>query len=528
MNEDDFSRLPAAAQAYIRCLEARNQELDTRVSQLEEQFRLAQNKRFAPSSEKVVDRVFDEAERDATLDPVTVGEEAADRAFGLPDTGLPPLAARTTGKLGRKPLPADLPRERIEHDLPEHEKTCGCGHALHRMGEEVSEQLHIEVKASVRQHVRFKYSCRHCEAHAERARVITAPMPAQPLPGSNASAAMLATVTVGKYVDGTPLYRMQSALARAGIAVSRGTLARWIIRPAQLHYSRLYEALCATLKSQALIHGDETTVQVLKEAGKSAQSQSYMWCYRSAEDSDEAVVIYNYQPGRGQVHPQTFLGEYAGLLMSDGYAAWRTVESATHLGCWAHARRAFVDAAKGQKKPSERIAQALEYIKVLYQVEALAKGDLPDGQTRHDYTYELRQKHSVPVLDAFKTWLDAQATLALPKSVLGKAIGYVRNQWQYLSRYVEDGQAPIDNNVLERDIRPFCTGRNAWLFSDTVAGAEASAMIYSLMLTCRANDVEPYGYLLHVLEELPQRAAGADISDLLPFNHAKQHRAVKA
>lgn len=525
MNEDDFSQLPAAAQAYIRSLEARNQELDARVSQLEEQFRLAQNKRFAPSSEKAPDRRFDEAECDASQDPVARGDEAADQAFGLPDTGLPSAPQRTTGKLGRKPLPADLPRERIEYDLPDTQKACTCcGHALHRMGEEVSEQLHIAVKASVRQHVRFKYGCRHCERHAERSPVLSAPMPTQALPGSNASAAMIATVTVGKYVDGTPLYRMQNALARAGIAVSRGTLARWIIRPAQLHYSRLYEALCSTLKSQPLIHGDETTVQVLKEPGKSAQSQSYMWCYRSAEDCDEPVVVYNYQPGRAQEHAQTFLGDYAGLLMTDGYAAWRTVEGPTHLGCWAHARRAFVDASKGQKKPSERIAQALEFIKVLYRVEALAKGELPEGETRHAYTYRLRQMHSVPVLDAFKVWLEEQAPLALPKSLLGKAIGYTRNQWRYLSRYVEDGRAPIDNNVLERDIRPFCTGRQAWLFSDTVAGANASAMVYSLMLTCRANDVEPYEYLLHILDQLPQRGEHDDVTDLLPFNYARERR----
>jgi hypothetical protein len=177
--------------------------------------------------------------------------------------------------------------------------------------------------------VRFKYGCRHCGRHAERSPVITAPMSTQTLPGSNASTAMIATVTVGKYVDSTPLYRMQNALARAGIAVSRGTLTRWIIRLAQLHYSRPYEALCSAPRSQPLIHGDETTVQVLKEPGKSAQSQSYMWCYRSAQDSKEPVVVFNYQPGRPQEHPQTFLADYAGLVMTDGYAAWRTLDGPT-------------------------------------------------------------------------------------------------------------------------------------------------------------------------------------------------------
>ncbi len=365
----------------------------------------------------------------------------------------------------------------------------------------------------------------HCERNAESTPIVTAPMPAQPLPGSNASAALIATVTAGKYVDGTPLYRMEDALSRANIAVGRGTLANWIIRPAQLHYSRLYEALRQTLLSQQLIHGDETTVQVLKEPGKTAQSTSYMWVYRSAEQCEQPVVLFDYQPGRGQEYPQAFLAGYTGMLMSDGYAAWRTLDAATHLGCLAHARRAFVDALKGQKKPGGRAAQALEYFKALYQVETLAKGGLPEGETRDDYTYRLRQEHSVPLLTAFKTWLDEQAPHVLPESLLGKAISYTRNQWEYLSRYVIDGRAPIDNNVIERDIRPFCTGRKSWLFSDTVAGAKASAMVYSLMLTCRACNVEPYAYLLHVLTELPQRAPDADITDLLPFNFAKRQTA---
>jgi transposase len=523
MDEDDFSRLPPAAQAYIRELETRNRQLGERVTQLEEQFRLALSRRFAPSSEKLKDRVFDEAEQLASAEADDVDNDGIDDAFVLPDTGLPDAPTPTRSKPGRKPLPAHLPRQRIEYDLPESDKVCPCcERALHRMGEETSEQLHVDVKASVLQHVRFKYACRHCERHAERTPVITAPMPAQPLPGSNASAAMIATVTAGKYVDGTPLYRMAHALARAEIEVGRGTLANWIIRPAGLHYSRLYEALRKTLLSQQLIHGDETTVQVLKEPGKAAQSNSYMWVYRSAEDCPEPVVLFDYQPGRGQDYPRTFLAGYQGLLMTDGYAAWRTLEGPIHFGCMAHARRAFVEALKGMKKPGGRAAQALEYFKALNQVETLAKVDLPEGENRVDYSFRLRQQHSVPLLESFRKWLDEQAPQTLPESLLGKAIAYTRNQWTYLSRYVSDGRAPIDNNVIERDIRPFCTGRSSWLFSDTVAGAKASAMVYSLVLTCRACNVEPYAYLLHVLTELPQRAPHDDVSDLLPFNFVKR------
>jgi transposase len=520
--EDDFKHLsPDALIARILELQSQNQQLAQRIGQLEELFRLAQLKRFAPSSEKFKDRVFDEAEQIAATEPA---DDDPDDAFALPDTGLPEVDKPERGKQGRKPLPAELPRRRIEYDLPDEQKICPCcQNALHRMGEQMSEQLHIEVKASVLQHVRLKYACRHCEQHAEHTPIVTAPMPAQPLPGSNASAAMIATVTTGKYVDGTPLYRMEHALARAGIPVGRGTLAKWIIRPAELHYRRLYEAMRQTLLSQPLIHGDETTVQVLKEEGKSAQSKSYMWTYRSAQDSEQPVVLFDYQPGRGQQYPQAFLAGCDGMLMTDGYSAWRTLEGVTHFGCMAHSRRLFVDAHKGQKKKAGgRALQALEYFKALYQVETLARAELPVGQTRAAYAYRLRQQHSVPLLEALKTWLDTQAPQVLPESLLGKAISYTRNQWEYLSRYVIDGCAPVDNNILERDIRPFATARHSWLFSDTVAGAKASAMVYSLVLTCRACNVEPYAYLHHVLTEMPQRTSDADISDLLPFNFAKR------
>ncbi len=351
-------------------------------------------------------------------------------------------------------------------------------------------------------------------------------MPAQPLPGGNASAALIATVMTGKYADGTPLYRMEQALARANIQVGRSTLAHWVIAPAERHLSRLVAALRATLLAQPLIHGDETTMQVLKEDGKSAQSKSYVWVYRSAEDSEEPVVLFDYQPGRGQAHPQAFLAGWRGTLMSDGYSAWRTLEGVTHLGCVAHLRRKFDEADKAQKKNQKTglARQALAFIGALYQVEALARGALPDGQTRAGYTSALRQQHSVPLLAAFKAWLDEKAPQVLPKSLLGKAIAYARNQWAYLSCYVDDGAAPIDNNVLERDIRPFCTGRKSWLFADTVAGAKASAIVYSLMLTCRACGVEPFLYLRHVLTELPQRAPDADIMDLLPFRFAEQRK----
>ena len=318
------------------------------------------------------------------------------------------------------------------------------------------------MKASVLQHVRFKYACRQCDRHAEHTPIITAPMPVQPLPGSNASPEIIAAVTVGKFVDGTPLYRMEDVLARADIAVSRGTLAKWIIRPAELHYSRLYKALRRTLLSQWLIHGDETTMQVLKEEGKTAQSKSYMWVYRSAEECAQPVVLFDYQPGRGQEYPQAFLAGYEGMLLTDGYAAWRTLEGVTHFGCLAHARRLFVDAHKGSKKKPGTLVPLRRWNTSgrCIRSRRLRKADVPEGETRADYTYRLRQQHSVPLLEALKKWLDEKAPLVLPESLLGKAISYTRNQWEYLSRYVTDGRVAVDNNVLERDIRPFALREN--------------------------------------------------------------------
>ena len=338
--------------ARIAALQAENRQLAERVVKLEEELALARLHRFAPRSEKHIDRLFNEAEQVAVK--ADGGENDSDGEEGdvaeLPDTGLPPVKGETGKKRGRRPLPENLPRERVEYDLPDDQKSCPCcRHQMHRMGETVTEQLHIEVKAKVLQNARFKYACRHCDRTGINTPVVTAPMPAQPLPGSIATASTLAFALVHKYVDGTPLYRLAQAFERAGVPISRGALGHWVIGSSEKHLSRIYDALKLRLRSQPLIHGDETTVQVLKEENRAATDTSYMWAYRSAEESDEPIVLFDYQPGRGQIYPQAFLGDYRGILMSDGYSAWRTLTGATHLGCMAHSRRRFVDALKARK-----------------------------------------------------------------------------------------------------------------------------------------------------------------------------------
>jgi transposase len=506
--------------ARIAALQAENHQLADRIAKLEEELALARLHRFAPRSEKHVDRLFNEAEH--ASDENDAGSETNNIAE-LPDTGLPTVENTTGKKRGRRPLPANLPRERVEYDLSDDQKACPCCRGqMHRMGEAVTEQLHIEVKAKVLQNVRFKYACRHCDRTGINAPVVTAPMPTQPLPGSVATASTLAFALVHKYVDGTPLYRLAQAFERAGVPISRGALGHWVIGSSEKHLHRIYDALKLRLRSQPLIHGDETTVQVLKEKDREATSTSFMWAYRSGKDSDEPIVLLDYQPGRGQIHPQAFLGNYRGIVMSDGYTAWRTLERATHIGCMAHSRRRFVDALKARKKGGGPPEQALRFFDQLYRVERQARDGISEkAETQADRIRRFRQQHSVPILNALKVWLDDMAPKVLPDSKLGDAVSYTRNQWEYLTRYTGDGSMPIDNNLLERDIRVFATGRKSWLFSDTVDGAKASAVVYSLMLTCRASRVEPLAWLRHVLTELPQRAGDADITDLLPFNFHK-------
>jgi transposase len=510
----------AANAAEIAALKAEKEALAQRVIKLEEELALARLHRYAPRSEKRVDRIFNEAEQAAAADEADSEENDA---VELPDTGLPPAGKPEGKKRGRKPLPENLPRERIEYDIPDDQKACPCCRSqMHRMGETVTEQLHIEVKAKVLQNVRFKYACRHCDRTGINTPIVTAPMPAQPLPGSVATASTLAFVLVHKYADGTPLYRLAQAFGRAGVTITRGALGHWVIGSSERHLHRIYDVLKLQLRSQAIIHGDETTVQVLNEQDREATDTSYMWAYRSGEDSKQPIVLFDYQPGRGQKYPQAFLGDYRGILMSDGYSAWRTLDGATHLGCLVHSRRRFVDALKTRKKPGGPPQQALRFFEQLYRIESQARDEIPDdGETQADCIYRFRQQHSIPVLNAFKAWLDDIAPKVLPDSKLGDAISYTLNQWDYLTRYTENGTMPIDNNLLERDIRIFATGRKNWLFSDTVEGARASAVVYSLMLTCRACGVEPFAWLRNVLTELPQRTEDADIVDLLPFNFPK-------
>ncbi|WP_262946692.1 IS66 family transposase [Xenorhabdus indica] len=481
---DDIDQL----KALIYQLQADIQSRDRQIQHLLEQLNLSQSKRFGKQSEKADKGTFNEAEQQVSL----------------------PQPAPAHHKKGRQPLPAGLAREVQCHTL--NAPDC-CGEPLHACGTETSETLKIiPQKVSVIRHERTKYTCRQCEKTETHSKIITAPFPPSLLPRTIASPETQAAIVTAKYVDALPLYRQADILARTGIEISRSTLANWCVQLGRKVHV-LVELMRAHLLNEPLICADETPVQVLHEADRPAQSKSYMWVYRSGEFATHPAVIFDYQPSRSGRCAADFLGDYAGDLLTGGYAAYDTLKSVRHAGCMAHVRRKFTDAQKAQAgKKAGRAEQGLTFIARLYAIEREARLLSPDERRR------LRQEKAPPVLKAFHDWLTEASQTVLPKSVIGTAITYTLNQWPKLIIYLENGHLSIDNNVTERDIRPFTTGRKNWLFSTSADGAFASANLYSLVITCRANDINPYFYFRHIFTELPRRQSGEPLHDLLPWN----------
>jgi len=475
---------------------------DEHITYLYEQIALMRRRLFGPSSESANQgRLFDEAEVLAAT-----STEAQDVAPLPAQAQAPQTKAR--GKRG--PLPPELERVEIIHDVPEAERTCDCGTPMAVINRVVSEQLDIiPMQVRVLQHIRLVYGCQNSE-HAP----VTAALPPQPLPKSNASPGLLAMLLTTKYVDGLPLARFEKVLARHEVTVPRQTLARWVIGAGGV-LQPLHNLMRDALFDAPFIHMDETVVQVLKEKGKSPTSQSYMWV-QTGGPPGKPVVIYDYDPSRSGEVPARLLLGYEGYLMTDGYEGYNKLaksEGIEHLVCWAHVRRKFVEAVKVQPKGAHGHAdQAVALIGKLYAIEREHK------DATLEVRYAARQEKSVPVLDELHDWMEKLLPKVPPKSALGAALSYMRDYWGKLARYPERGDLPIDNNRCENAIRPFVIGRKAWLFSDTPAGASASAIIYSLVETAKANGVEPYTWLRHVLEHLPAARTADEMDKLLPWN----------
>jgi transposase len=503
--------LVTAQAARIAELEQQNANQSARIVTLQEQLNLALARRFAARSEKLSPdqiRLFDEAESEV-LAHGDVDVDSANEDGGI-DV---PAHRRRSGK--RKPLPESLPRVEIRHELPEDERCClHDGRPLKVIGEVASEQLDI-VPATIQvlRHVRVQYACDCGQC------IRTAPLPPQPIPKSNASPGLLAHITVSKYQDALPLYRQETILQRIGVDIPRSTLSQWMIKAGTL-IQPLINLLRDQLLAYDVLQMDETTVQVLKEAGRRAQSQSYLWVQRGGPP-EQPIILFDYDPSRGQAVPMNLLEGFQGYLQTDGYDGYNAVVAACsliHAGCWAHARRKFHEAvqAQGRKKAKGKTSggkaqQGLALIQKLYQVERLGKDCSPEERRA------LRQEKAAPILEQLHAWLLKSLPEVPPRTATGKALAYLSNEWDKLQVYLEDGRLLIDNNGAENAIRPFVVGRKNFLFSDSVGGVQASANLYSLIETAKANGLEPYAYLRQVYSELPKAQTVEAMEALLPW-----------
>ena len=495
-------------------LEVKYQE---KIHYLEEQLRLFKNELFGRSSEK-------RHEPHADQMPLFEGDDdhgAIDTQTGE-ETIV--IAAHSRKKRGRKPLPKDLPRVDIIHDLSEEEKQCGCGQLKSCIGKEISEKLdYIPARLQVERHIRLKYACKSCEGVDDDApTVMIAPAPVQLIPKSIATAGLLAHIAVSKFADGLPLYRQQKIFGRLGIELPRAVMAKWMVQSA-LQCSQLIDLLAAEIRSGPLIGIDETPLQVLNEAGRDNTTKSYMWVFRGGQP-DRPALLYQYQRTRSGQVALEFLNDYHGYIQSDDFSGYDHLDqnpNIVHLGCWSHARRKFVKVVKVRKKHRSKQANprsladaALDYIGNLYQIEKEAKRQ----QLDIIQLYQLRQEKVKPLLDKFKDWLETNKPLTPPKGLLGQAISYTLANWEKLIIYLEDGRLRPDNNLVENAIRPFVVGRKNWLFAGSPDGARASATFFSLIETAKANGLEPYAYLRYIFNKLPLAQTQQDIIDLLPHN----------
>jgi len=487
------------------------QKKQSRIDFLEERIRLLQKELFGRKTEKQpkVDQkqllLFDEDQAD---DP-----EKDD----LP--GKVTIPEHSRKKRGRKPLPEELPRIEIVHDINEEEKVCGCGSELSHIGDDTSEKLEIiPAKILVIRHIRKKYACKNCEGVEDDGPTVKiAPLPPQIIPKSIATPGLLAHIIVSKFEDALPFYRQEKILRRMGIDLPRSTLCNWAVKVAD-KIEPIMSLLHDEVRSGPLINIDETPVQVLKEPGRSNTSKSYMWVYRGG-DPDHPVLIYQYHPTRSGQVPLSFLDGYQGYVQTDGYSGYDALgrEPGIDLvGCWAHARRKFIEVinAKSGKKKKGVADKAINVIGSLYGIERQAR----EASLNPEAIYRLRQEQAKPILEKFHPWLLIKSNITPPQGLLGKAVNYTLKYWDRLIRYIEDGRLKPDNNLVENAIRPFVIGRKNWLFSGSPNGAKASSDLYSLVETAKANGLKPYEYFRYLLEKVPFAETKEDYRNLLPQN----------
>jgi transposase len=466
-------------------------EKEQEISQLKDTILLLQHRKFGPQSEKSPKEqlnLFNELED-------IIEEDSSDE-----DTE----EIKYTRKKGkRSPLPAELPRVEEIIDLSEEEKI-----GMKCIGEEISEKLEITpAKVFVKRTIRKKYA--PIEGGKE-SNIKVAPLPQELLPKSMASSSLIAYIITAKFCDALPLYRQEKIFKRVSADITRQSMARWLIKVSE-KVIPLYNLLQEKMLDGDYLQMDETVIQVLKEKNKKATSKSYMWVRH--RPGDQPILLFDYDPTRKNEVPVRLLEGFKGYLQVDGYIGYNHVCSENNLirvGCWDHCRRKFNDALKTSNGRGVG-KKGIDKLKAIYKIEKEIRHMSPQRRR------EIRQERSRPLLEDFKKWIDEVREQITPKSVAGKAINYAYNEWPNLIKYLEDGRINISNAWIENAIRPFCIGRKNWLFSDSVNGAHASAMFYSLIETAKLNLLDPFDYLNKMLDKLPHAETLEDFEKLLPL-----------
>jgi len=511
--EQRIKEINAQHEQQYQSLKKDFQEYHHKYLIIKEQYELLIYKRFVRSAEQLK---ADESQ------PLLFTEGEAKSESSKETIEYTEVKSYKRNKKGRKAIDPKITRIVTTIDLPDSEKTCACGATLTRIGEETSEKLVIiPMDIHVEQTIRPKYVCRKCEGTEEEEKPTVRIMPPEPsiIPKSIVSPGLLCYIMTQKYEDHLPFYRQEKQFKRIGIRISRQDMCNWQ-QKVYLFLLPLFILFKQIIKTGPVMKMDETTLQVIKEEGRNYSDKSYMWLARGGPP-DKTIVLYEYRETRAGENAKELLEGYTGYLQTDGYEGYDTaikdMPGIIHVGCIAHARRYFFEAA-AITKGGGTAKEGMEYIRKLYQIERELRADIEKEKiTVEDFLKE-RKKQAEPVLNDFKAWLLKEVDGVPPACLLGKAIRYSLNQWDKLIRYLESPYLTPDNNDSENAIRPFVLGRKNWLFNQTPGGAESSCGMYSLIETAKQNGLIARDYLMELFEKAPYASSPEDWEKLLPWN----------
>ena len=480
---------------HIAALQNRISELEQENKRLHETVHFLTRKLFGRSTEKT---------STLSMGQVSLFDEAETQANPkVPEPELKEVKAYQRRKFAgqRAELLKDIPHDKRLCTLDERNRFCeACSTNLVSIGEEFirTEVEYIPAKLRVIDYYRETFECRTCRKNGEPY-IEKSPMPYPVIQHSMASPSTVAWVMHQKFVNALPLYRQENEWKQLGLNLSRATMANWIIAASRDWLMPIVNLMHKKLLEERYLHADETTVQVLHEKGRSNTTDSYMWVYSTGQYCKHPIRIFEYQPGRSGSYPQEFLKGFKGFLHSDAYSGYKKLPEITRCLCWSHVRRNFVDALPKDinSRDGTLPSQGIRFCNKLFEIEKTLE-NLTSAERRQE-----RLKQEKPILDAFWSWLNSIKNHVLPKSKIGKAVTYALNQKEELMSYLADGNCVISNNLAENSIRPFTIGRKNWLFSGSPRGAAASAAVYSVIESAKANDLNPYKYLYYIFSELP-------------------------